>query len=354
MPPLRPLLTPALRRVWRDECTLQLGTDPGRALLITGLDAAAAQLVDSLDGTRDRRGVLALAAGLGLDTSRVDDLLALLDRSGVLQDGAADRRPLMTLSQLERDRLAPDLAAQSVVRSECDGGATVLARRRSSAVAVHGAGRVGASIVALLAAAGVGALLVEDGGMTGAADTAPAGAGCVDVGIRRQDAARQAAKRVAPGVRSTLPRRRPVPDAVVLAPVGRIERELPERLMRRGVVHLFAAVRDGTGVVGPLVVPGRSSCQRCHDLHRADRDPAWPRVAAQLSSDSPRGGEPACDVVLATAVAAQAATQLLAFLDGDPGPPAVDGTLEIAQTDGRLRRRSWSMHPLCGCGWTRD
>ena len=41
-------------------------------------------------------------------------------------------------------------------------------------------------------------------------------------------------------------------------------------------------VRDGTGLVGPLVIPGVTSCLECADLHRRDRDAAWPAVAAQL------------------------------------------------------------------------
>ena len=129
-----------------------------------------------------------------------------------------------------------------------------------------------------------------------------------------------------------------------------------DNINARCVPHLFAAVREGTGVVGPLVLPGQSSCQRCHDLHRTDRDPAWPSIAAQLSGTASQVTTP-CDVVLATTVAAHAALQVLAFLDGDraaAGPdrlPTVDGTLEIAREDGRVRRRSWSRHPLCGCSW---
>ena len=49
--------------------------------------------------------------------------------------------------------------------------------------------------------------------------------------------------------------------------------------------------------------------------------------------------------MLATAVAAHAALQVLAYLDGDPAPPAVDGTLEIAQADGRVRRRQLGRAP---------
>ena len=33
---------------------------------------------------------------------------------------------------------------------------------------------------------------------------------------------------------------------------------------------------------GPLVIPGVTSCLACADLHRSDRDAAWPAIAAQL------------------------------------------------------------------------
>ena len=54
------------------------------------------------------------------------------------------------------------------------------------------------------------------------------------------------------------------------------------RAARRRDPHLPVRVRDGAGLVGPLVVPGVTSCLRCADLHRSDRDAAWPAVAAQL------------------------------------------------------------------------
>ena len=49
-----------------------------------------------------------------------------------------------------------------------------------------------------------------------------------------------------------------------------------------GSPHLPVRVRDGAGLVGPLVIPGVTSCLGCADLHRSDRDAAWPAVAAQL------------------------------------------------------------------------
>jgi hypothetical protein len=350
MPPSRPQLKPGLRRVWRDGSTVQLGVDPAHAVVIGGLDAGAARVLDTLDGSRDLRSVAASAARLGVDHERLAELLAVLGRAGVLEDAAAEPQALAGLHREERDRLAPDLAAAALLHRAADGGLALLARRRRSVVQVVGADRVGGPVVSLLAAAGVGAVVVDDAGTTRPSDVAPAGVAPEDVGSRRQDAAARAARRVAPSLRTTLPADRARPDLVVLAGGPGTDPAVVERLVRAGVPHLVTRVRETTGVVGPLVVPGRSSCQRCHDLHRADRDPAWPSIAAQLAA-APRHRVAACDTVLAAAVAAHAALQALAWLDGDPAPAAVDGTLEIAQRDGRVRRRSWPVHPACGCAW---
>lgn len=57
----RPTLLPGLRRLWRSRHSLQLGTDPGRAVVLELPDAGAARLLDLLDGTRSERAVLAEA-----------------------------------------------------------------------------------------------------------------------------------------------------------------------------------------------------------------------------------------------------------------------------------------------------
>ena len=126
-------------------------------------------------------------------------------------------------------------------------------------------------------------------------------------------------------------------------------RELPEALKRDNVPHLAAAASEAIGVVGPLVLPGDTACLRCLDLTRAERDPAWPLILAQLTCG---GAEPpACDTVLAAAVAAQAAAQTLAFVDRLASASAVtNGTLELVLPDWQWRRRTWEPHDRCGCG----
>jgi hypothetical protein len=65
----------------------------------------------------------------------------------------------------------------------------------------------------------------------------------------------------------------------------------------------------------------------------------------------PAGAPQPCDGPLAVAVAALAAQQVLEQLDGEALPASVGGTLELALPDWRWRRRSWQVHPACGCSW---
>jgi bacteriocin biosynthesis cyclodehydratase domain-containing protein len=117
--------------------------------------------------------------------------------------------------------------------------------------------------------------------------------------------------------------------------------------------HLLVTVRETTAAVGPMVLPGDSPCLRCMHLARADRDPHWAALSAQLAGDS-RPVEP-CDVVLATLAAAHAAAQVLAAIDSpDRRPASVGGVLELGAESGQLRRRSITPHPSCGCGATDD
>jgi len=107
------------------------------------------------------------------------------------------------------------------------------------------------------------------------------------------------------------------PDLAIL--VGRPSMDLRADLMNRQVPHLAASADEAIGIVGPLVVPGRSACLRCLDWTRTDRDPAWPLILAQLAGRPP---EPlACDAPLAAAVAAHAAAQALASSTSPQGRP---------------------------------
>lgn len=339
----RPVLPAAYRRLWRDPTTLQLGWAPATAVVLSGLDPATRGALALLDGTREVAQVLHDARLLGCSGDRVLELLGVLHAAGLLDDAAAPAAPVR---RAEQQRLAPDHASLRLVGSA--GSATTRAR---ASVRVVGASRVGAAVASLLTAAGVERVDVLDAVAVRPEDTAAGGLGRPDVGSRRDTAAVRRAGQLgdAPcvGLGATC-------DLIVLAPTGPAGLEEAVSALPAGAAHLVAEVRDAVGVVGPLVLPGRTACVRCLDLHRTDRDPAWPVLAAQLSGAW--RGTAACDGTLAVAVAAQASLQALLALDAllaaEPVtdlPATADGTLELALPGWRWRRRSWSRHPDCGC-----
>ena len=340
---VRPALRAGLACLWRDESTVQLGVDPQRAVVLGGLDPARTRLLDALNGTRDRASLVRLASSWGLGAGDVDELLSLLGEHDLLETGPliGDGR---ALSYDERARLAPDLASLSLVRGGGPGSA--LQRRRGAWVDVRGGGRVGAGVASLLGAAGVGRVTVTDHALVTEADLSPLGASVGQIGERRGAAAMSRLATIAPSTVTT-----PgitAPDVTVLAPDHGPDATLSAEWLRERGPHLLAYVRETTGVVGPFVLPGRSACLRCVELHRTDRDSAWPRLALQLAR--PGLAVRACDVSLATHVAAQAALHVLAYLEGDE-PPSVDASIESALPDALPRRRRWQLHPTCACHW---
>ena len=299
---MRPALRAGLLPLWRDDDTVQIGVDPRRAVAIAGMKHAT-DVISLLDGSRDRTEVVAEAGRRGVPAVVAERVLTVLAAAGVLIDYPA---PLLRSVPADlRRRLRPVLATASLGSQDGDGGARLLARRAATKVAVSGADPVADSLADLLTQSGLAA--------------------------RRGQPADGA-------------------DADLLVLVGHQSPSQTAELLRFLRPHLTVTASEGIGVVGPLVWPGSTACLRCLDLTRAERDPAWPLVLAQLSCRSV--DPPACDPVLAAAVTAQAAAIVVAFADGGEAltQAVVNGTLELIAPGWQWRRRSWQPHPACCCG----
>ncbi|MGV9735468.1 TOMM precursor leader peptide-binding protein [Rhodococcus aetherivorans] len=246
-----------------------------------------------------------LSPGAGLDAFGLSTVLRLLDGRSSREEILA-RTARAGLPGAAVTALLDELTALGAVR---DPGVAALQVPR---VRVHGRGPLADALVAQLTVSGT--RLRRSTVYTGDSDVARWDAQCVLL-----------------------------TDALVPDP------GLVRELMRHRVPHLPVLLRDGRGIVGPFVVPGRTSCLRCADLTRTDLDPHWPQLAAQLC-DRVGCAEPAA--VLATA--ALALGQLDAILAASPStPPAtLDRTLEVDLRSHRLTSRRWFRHPDCGCGGT--
>jgi bacteriocin biosynthesis cyclodehydratase domain-containing protein len=325
-------LGPATRMLWRSPGSvhLELGS---RAVVVDGLPPEVVRRVASPLPPREPAPPL---------DDEVSQALAALVEAGYLWQRprpSADSRP-----DVPAPRLAGEFAALAVQHGEQ--AADVLAARRRASVEVHGRGRVAVQLAAVLAAAGVGRVHAAGDGVVRLNQAAPGGISVTDEGETFAVAAAAAIRRAGPDVNPA-----PLPidqraDLTVLAMDGPVSDERLSALHSADAPYLALTLGIDSGIVGPLVLPGLTSCVRCADRHRADRDPAWAALAVQLTVARRHG--PASAASVCTVLAGVAAQQVLAFLDGEE-PACLDGTIELHLPDWRLRRRSWVPHPDCGC-----
>ncbi|MFD3544033.1 TOMM precursor leader peptide-binding protein [Streptomyces sp. NPDC058655] len=354
-----PKVKPALARAWRDLKTVQFGVTPAHAVVFGPVDTATGSLIDRIDGTRGMELLRAEAVGMGLPEGLADELVRRLAGAGLLDDATAGgpRAQAVRGRPEVLERLGPDLGSLSLVHREPGGDLRGVAARRAIRVQVRGSGRVGAVIASVLAGAGVGRVEVLDGGRVEPGDVAPGGLGAESVGRLRAEAAGRAVRGSAPG---RAPRAgegegpEPRLALVVVAPRDGLQAWAPDPetaagWVATGVPHLYAGVLEGTGLVGPLVLPGTTACAGCMERERVERDRTWPRMLVQWRSAHRRRATAACDLGLSTAVAGLAAAHALSFLDG--GLPASTG----ARWEAALPALHWEHsrvlpRPDCPCG----
>ncbi|MGY1497716.1 TOMM precursor leader peptide-binding protein [Streptomyces sp. QTS52] len=352
----------ALRSGWRDLNTVQFGMTPAHAMTLGPMDTATGSFLSLLDGTRGLPRLHDEGHRMDLPAAHVDGLVERLSEAGLLDDATGGGPAVETLRGKKKvlERLGPDLASLSLIAREPGEAMARLAARRSLRVQVRGAGRVGAVVASLLAGAGVGHVDVRDGGVVEPWDVAPGGLTVDSVGERRDESARRAARRAAPdrpprrtAVQSPSGEHDPGLSLVILAPRDDLAVHAPdpvaaEPLVTSGTPHLYAGVVEGTGIVGPLVLPGETACAGCLDRWRVDRDPVWPRLVAQWRSARPRQVR-ACDLALATTVAGLTASHALAFLDGRT-PSTAGARWEVSVPGLDWHARPVWAHPACPCG----
>lgn len=366
--PHRPRLLPGLPVLRRTVGETQIGVDPRYAVVISDAPDELAMLLPAVDG-RDTLDDLLARAGPPHQRALAQALAGLAEL-GLVEDAAPAGRDLPARIPA---RLAADCTAWALRTGRQRTG--VHAVRSRAAVAVYGNGRVASGVAALLAASGVGWVRTAADGVVEPEDI---GCGYVlsDVGEPRRLAATRAVHRIASETKvERFPPRR-LPDVAVLADAVVPDPGLCAGLSAAGVPQLVARAGDGVGVVGPLVVPGRTCCLRCVELHHTDGDPCWPSLATQLAA-----GRQQADLASAQMASAFAVGQVLQMLHGSvrnvwpaggpaeersppdpvaPDPVAVDPpgsglatwgvSVEIDVFTGQISRTVWEPHPRCSCG----
>lgn len=290
-------IDPTLEFVWRDPTTVQLGVDPPRAVV-------------PVPTTAEERFLCALRRETGRDA-----LTALARTSGC----------------------GPELAA-AVLAAASPAVIDVLPPVRPR-VQVHGAGPLADTVAAQLDGEGVevARTLPPSADGPGTGQSAGGGHGAGGGHVARGGHVAGAAP----------PGDNPVFAVVVADHV--VDPALRAAWSRRDVPHLAVVVGDGCVRVGPVVVPDAGPCLQCVEYARADEDPAWPVVAAQVwgRRAAPLGpwrtaavAATAVAIVLARVPSATVARQR---------PDDDQDQLVLDRSDLSVTRRTLLPHPRCAC-----
>lgn len=326
---VRPRLKTHARALRRGPGAVQFGLVPEIGFVLEGLCPAEVTLLQGLDGSRDSPQLYAAATGAGIARNRLDQILAELRSRHLLVDDPTDRAHRTSLLDASRPTLDPDADALAVAYQMAGDGYDPLAARRTQHVVIDGAGGLPEALAQLLRAGGIGRV-----------DIGAHAADLLDLDLRERAA------------------RRHYPGLVVLAASGALAPSTGAPWWRRRVPHLPLVAQGHRVTVGPLVAAGRGPCLGCLDLHRSDRDRAWPALLSQLAPPSPGVGTRTVSAESTlTAVAAGAAAMIThTVLDGQDVPVGV--SLEVSLPWPSLTHRRWSPHPRCGCaapdGWAAE
>ena len=329
----------------RDPETVQIGFEPPNCLILHHAPADSVTILRRMNGSATAAEVLKTH---NADPLLWSDLLGRLLDAHLLVPAQAwsftDVLPGPFLEP-ERDSLVHRYGIPVARRA--------LQARQDAIVVVRGSGRVATAVAASLATSGVGHVHQQPDRALRRADLPDSDGGPAPTGPTTgvdsptaHDSALLAAnlRRAAPGVRVYPPAAHHRVSLVVLCGDGPPSPSLAAELTDLQLPHLAVAAGLTTAVVGPFVLPGRSSCLNCAFRLRSEVD-----IGRGVLEEGLRQELRVPPAQLVAACASLTVSEALAYLDGVAQPATLDGTIEWSLGELAPRRRSWSVHPDCGC-----
>lgn len=137
----------------------------------------------------------------------------------------------------------------------------------------------------------------------------------------------------------------PEPDVTVVLSGAEPRRAPLAAMVRAGQAHLTVSLNGPTVRIGPWVVPGRTPCVECLDLHRATWDPVWSALVPQFGQ---RVRSSAVSAAVRLAAAGVVIDEIARFTAGVP-PRSWSSVLVVdSGLQATVAARS-VFHPRCSC-----
>lgn len=346
---MRPRLHPHVPLVWRDKTTLQIGVAPAASALIDDADVVLLRFLQDLDGRLTIEQLRQLPNCPS--PRRLKHALAALAQAHGLIDAEIELASQTRAPRSLRERTLNQSLTQQLTRAEPDGGALVMSAIKKAYVFVHGANPLAFAITHLLAAGGVGRIVI-DSPQHLAVKVRPEtiiglGPQWCHLGEPGILVSREIAKSF--GAEISRPKGLHQPDFEIFTQWPDTNQR--DRVSAEQIDHVLAITSGGFASVGPLVLPGKSPCLRCIELAQQRHDPQWVYTRFQLRDHQTRIDQ-CWDSLTTTWAAATTCMGVLfhlARLQGDPTSSLVGQRLVASSLGPQISVEQFGLDPTCGC-----
>lgn len=263
-----------------------------------------------------------------------------------------------------RARLAPELTSTTWHSNAKDGGVSIVNSRQNWHINIYGSSRIATLLYGILLSSGVTntqLLPLQENRAISEPDLCAGFLRATDVGLSYRDRLQELARELS--LFPTTPsdngekkmEKRGIPtksdkfcEPAISVVIGTPPSDELQTWMSRGVRHLLVDNPDGASLtIGPLVIPGKTPCNRCvsianENLNDLWRDITWKKQSAPLAE---------VPVAVAHHVAGFLALELLAFFE-EGASSLVGRSARIDFHDpATIECRTYARHSACGCTW---
>jgi molybdopterin/thiamine biosynthesis adenylyltransferase len=333
---MRPSVRPYLILREFDDCRLIFGSGNGAKEL--ELTAPIRRLVEMCDGSNTLEEIGdELSDAYGVSRQDVAAAVAEMVKAGLLED--SHQTKVHSLSDAEVERYDRQILFQSTFDTDGSGGLKFQERLKKSSILIIGCGGVGSHTFMHLMCMGVGKVRVVD---FDTVETSNLNRSFVfrdkDVSRLKIDVLREQAKEINPYVEcdfitqriSSSDDIRPLLTGVDFAvlcadtPRAKINKWFNSECVRAGIPYSLAGSADQHGSIGPITVPGETSCFECqeYDQTSLEEGPEYVRRvnAARRASSF---------VSIISTVASINSSEIAKYLTGVAASPLLGKQLQI-------------------------
>lgn len=322
----------------RDLTTIQINLDPNHSLLLSGDSVEIRRFLNALDGQHS-------IADLTKTFPFAKSVLHKLIQRGLIETELLDSQTTSKYTKSELDRFITSQRSYQAAATQLDFSQKRLANLTKAYVAVLTSGPSSALISILLAAQQIGRIKLFAQNDFRASD--------LPFWISTTPKAQVDLPQLLKGIFSQIKLNQPPgdqkPDFAIIADQPWLAVEQSIDLINQGIPHLIIEPKVTEVSVGPLVIPGYSSCLKCAEISKSCIDKSWSTMRQLIGPHQ----EDQTDWLLLQLAVSFAAAQLIQVIgDGDaltsklinqrwrfrlPGP-----TIEIQQMPS---------HMFCSCQW---